>query len=365
MKLICDKNDLYKLVNLAERNTSKNPTLLTLSSILLKTAKNKLYVISTNLEVGFEGNLAAKIEKEGAVAPPAKTLLSILSSILDDEITLESQNNNLKITSKTSTTNLKCLSVDEFPSLPKIKKENYFTIPNEILTKSLKNTIPATATNYTKPELTSIYIFSQNKTPLTFVATDSFRLAEQKTEINFPSLSVLLPQKSGQEVMRIFEEAPGEVEVIFNKNQIVFQNKNTSFLSRLTEGKFPEYQNIIPKSFQTQAIIDKNQLLNAIRAAGIFSSRLSEVMLSVDGGEGILEIKSASSETGEYRAAYPAKISGPSLEVNFNYHYLLEGIQAISSSKIFLGFNGSQKAVLVRGFEDNQYLHLVMPMRGI
>jgi len=365
MRLNCNKNELYKLVSLAERSTSKNPTLLTLSSVLLRATKNRLAVISTNLAVGFEGSLSAHIEEDGEVLPPAKTILPILYSIPDGEVTLESKDNNLKITSKTSTSNIKCLAIEEFPTIPKIKKETYFSIPWEVLAKALKNTIPATATTYTKPELASIYVFSQGKSPLTFVATDSFRLAEQKTEVSYPSLSLLLPQKSGQELIKIFEDSPEEIEVVFNKNQILFQNRNISFLSRLTEGKFPEYQTIMPKSFETQAVIDKDQILGAVRAAGIFSSRLSEVTLAADEGKGILEVKSASSETGEYHASHPAKISGAPVEANFNYHYLLEAIQSVPSSKVFLGFNGPQKAVLVKGADNSDYVHLVMPMRGM
>ena len=125
MKLICDKNEFYKLLTLAERNTSKNPTLPALSAVLLKTSKNRLIIISTNLEVGFEGTIPSKIEEEGEVTPPIKTLISVIFSIPEGEIALESKNQNLKIISKTSTTNLKCFSTEDFPLLPKIKKENY------------------------------------------------------------------------------------------------------------------------------------------------------------------------------------------------------------------------------------------------
>ena len=365
MKLNCNKNDLYKLISLAERSTSKNPTLPILSSILFRASKNKLSIISTNLEVGFEGNLSARVEEEGDVLPPSKTILSILYSIPDEDISLETSDNNLKIKSKTSTLNIKCFPLEEFPVVPKVKKENYFTIPGEILTGAIKNTISATATTYIKPELASIYIFSQGKPPMTFVATDSFRLAEQKVDVNCPSLSLLLPQKSGVELIRIFEDFGDDVDIIFNKNQILFQSRNISFLSRLTEGKFPDYQAIMPKSFETQVVIDKNQLLGTIRTAGIFSSRLSEVTLCVKPQAGTLEVKSSSSETGEYQSTYPAKVSGSAVEVNFNHRYLEEAIQSVSGSKILLGFCGPQKAVLVKGTDDNSYIHLVMPMRGM
>ena len=101
-----------------------------------------------------------------------------------------------------------------------------------------------------------------------------------------------------------------------------------------------------------------------MRAAGIFSSKLSEVTIAVDGDKGILGIKSSNAETGEYESNYQTKISGASVEANFNYHYLLEALQTISNQKVFMGFNGPQKAVLIRGADDAGYLHLVMPMRG-
>lgn len=365
MKLNCNKNELYKLVNLAERSTGKNPSLISLASILLRAAKNRLFVISTNLEVAFEGSLAATIEQEGETLSPAKTLMFALYSNPDEEIDITSSGGNLKIISKTSSTNLKCLPIDEFPTIPKIKKENHFSIPHNVLIEALKNTIPATATTYTKPELASVFIFSQGKIPITFVATDSFRLAEQKTDVSYPSLSLLLPQKSCQEIIRIFEDSSDDIEIIFNKNQILFQNRNISFLSRLTEGKFPDYQAIIPKAFETQVFTEKSQILNAVRAAGVFSSRLSEVSISVDADKNALSVKSANADTGEYQANYAAKISGDTVETNFNYHYLLEALQAVDSTKIFLGFNGPQKAVLIRGADDARYLHLVMPMRGV
>ena len=364
MKLNCNKNELYKLVSLAESSTNKNLTLIALSSILLRTGKNQLFIISTNLEVAFEGSLAASVDEDGEILSPGKTLLSVLYAMPDEEVYLNSAGGNLKIVSKTSSVNLKCLNMEEFPTIPKIKKENHFQISYSSLIEALKNTIIATATNYTKPELASVYMFSQGKLPLTLVATDSFRLAEQKTNITHPSLALLLPQKTCQEVISIFEDSGDDIDITFNKNQILFQNKKISFLSRLTEGKFPEYQTIIPKSFDTQVFTDKNQILNAVRAAGIFSSKLSEVTIAVDGDKGILGIKSSNAETGEYESNYQTKISGASVEANFNYHYLLEALQTISNQKVFMGFNGPQKAVLIRGADDAGYLHLVMPMRG-
>lgn len=364
MKIICNKNDLQKLVSLAQNCTSKSSTLPILSAVLLKALKNRLIITSTNLEVGFEASMAAKVEKEGGVAPPVKTILALLPSISDEYIILESQNNNLHITSKNSSTNLKCFPLAEFPLLPKIKLSTSFTLPAPLLTQSLKYTLAATAHTYIKPELASIYLFSRQKIPLTFVATDSFRLAEKKTTFPTPPFSLLLPQKSSQEIVRIFEEASQEnIDIIFNTNQILFQTKIISFTSRLTEGKFPDYQDIIPTSFLTQVVIDKNQLINAIRLAGVFVNRLSEILITVNSKDNLLEVSSGNIDSGEHHASYPAKISGLDLETSFNYRYFLDALQYISDPKIFLGFNDPQRAVLIRGFENTTYLNLVMPMR--
>ena len=365
MKLSCDKSDFQKNVSLAERNSSKNPTLPILSAILLSGGKNKLHITSTNLETAFESNISAKVEKEGEVAAPAKPLLSLLSSIPDDNLSLKVLGGNLELSTKTSSSKIKCMPVDDFPVVPKVKKDYSFKIPSGLLISSLKRTIGVASLSNTKPELASVFVFSQNQTPITFVATDSFRLAEQKTTFPTPPLNFLIPQKSAQEIVRIFEDEAGEVEVVFNNNQASFSTPKMNFICRLTEGKFPDYQSIIPKSFATQITLDRNEVLNSVKTASIFSSRLSEIVLKTNSSEGFLEVRSSHSDTGEHVSLCQAKITGEETEATFNYHYLLDALQHLSSPKVFLGLNGNTKAAILRGFEDSSYFHLVMPMRGV
>lgn len=365
MKLTIDKNDFQKIVNLAERNSGKNTTLPILSSLLLKTSKNKATIISTNLETGFEASLPARVEKDGVVAIPAKPLLNLLSSTSDGELKIESSGSNLKLFLKNSSTNLKCFPYDDFPQLPKIDGEVSFKINSDELCASLHQIISASSSSQLKPELASVFIFSKNRTPLTFVATDSFRLSECRTLISTSNqVSILVPQKSAQEVIKIFEDENGEVEISFNKNQAIFRSKNIFFLTRLNDGNFPDYQVVVPKSFATQVVLDKSSFLGAVRAASVFSGRLSDVVLKVAVEDGVLEINSSESETGEHHSIAPAKISGEDVEINFNYHYLLDTLQAIPESKLFIGFNGQSKAALLRGFDSGSCFHLVMPMRA-
>ncbi len=365
MKVVCDKNEFQKFIISAERNSSKNNSLPILSTILIKSGKNKLNIISTNLEVGFEAHISAVVEKDGSAAVPAKVLLPLLSSINDDKLNLESSGNTLKLFSKNSSSNLKCLSAEDFPILPRVKKDESFQIQAPELISALKNTLPATSNSHTKPELSSVYLFSQLKSPLTFIATDSFRLAENKVDVNTRPIGILIPQKSSQEIIRCFEDEDGLVDINFNKNQISLESKNIYFISRLTEGNFPDYQAILPKSFLTQVVADRSQLINSIKAASVFSSRLSEVILSINPKASILEARASYSDTGEHQSFAQVKTSGEPVQATFNYHYLLDALHTITHQKVFLGFNGEAKAVLLRGHEDTRYLHLVMPMKGV
>ncbi|MBI2609772.1 DNA polymerase III subunit beta [Candidatus Giovannonibacteria bacterium] len=365
MKIICAKNEFQKAVNLAERSSSKNTTLPILAALLISTSKNKMHISSTNLEVGFEAQINAKIESDGEAALSAKTLSSLLGSLADGNINLEKNSANLKVSSKGSATVINCFPHEEFPVIPKIKKENHFEIPADILVKGIDRVISFTSNSNTKPELASVFFHAQSKIPLTLVTTDSFRLAEQKTSFNITPISLLLPQRNAQEVARIFENVAGNIDVIFNQNQISFSGGGFYFISNLTEGKFPDYQSIIPKAFSTQIVMDKNQLTSALRAAGVFSSRLSEVSISASVKGQTVEVKSSSSETGEHISVTNAKISGEDVETVFNYRYLLEALSSIGRDKVFLGMNGRDKALFLRGHEENSYLHLIMPMRGI
>lgn len=365
MKFFTSKTNFYRILGLIERISGKSSALPILSSVLIKAENGKVYITSTNLEVGLEMVVHAKTEKNGVVVVPTKTLLPLFSSISDETITLDGSESLLRIISQSSSTSVKCLPAEEFPILPRIKKENAFIVSSHTLVSAFRDTLGAVSTSYTRPELASVYMFSKGKTALTFVATDSFRLAEEKVDVKTEECSLLIPYKNAQELLRVLEDIDDDVEIIYNKNQVVFQTKEMYFVSRLTEGEFPNYHSIIPEAFGTQIVIEKNQLQNAVRAASVFSSRLSDVLVKVIAKEGVIEIRSHNTESGEHSSLCRGKVSGEDIESTFNYSYLLEALRSISREKIFMGFNGSSKPVLLRGEGDQNYLHLVMPMRGI
>lgn len=365
MKFSCNKINLQRVVNLAERVSGKSQALPVLSSIFIKAEGSRVLVSSTNLEVGFEMSFPAKVEKDGVAVVPVKIIVPLLSSISDEIIMIEGGENTIRITSPSSSTNIKCLPVEEFPILPRIKKERFFSIPAHLLALSIRNIINAASTSYTRPELASIYMVSGENGGMTFAATDSFRLAEQKVDVGASGAAILIPYKNAQELLRIIEEMDEDIEVIYDKNQTAFTAKQLYFVSRLTEGEFPNYHGIIPASFATQVVINKNQLNAALRAASVFSTRLSDVFMKIIAKDGVIEIRSQNSESGEHNSLCRAKISGEDMESTFNYNYIFDALKSIPHEMVFLGFNGAGKPMLLRGEGDGAYLHLVMPMRGV
>ncbi|MBI4691931.1 MAG: DNA polymerase III subunit beta [Candidatus Terrybacteria bacterium] len=365
MKVICLKNHLKEAINLCEKITGKNLSLPILSNILISNENNRiLRFTATNLELGIEVEIPAKVEKKGRVAVPGGVINNFLANFLVEEnITFESQNNNLLISSLNSSTLIKGQSPEDFPILPKIKTDNQVLIPVADFVSGLKAVWYASSLSNIKPEIASIYLFSSKNEPLTFAATDSFRLAEKKINYSFPNLgSLLIPFRTAAEILRIFEGREGKIKLISDKNQISLELDNIKFIFRPTEGVFPDYQQIIPKKFVTDAIVDKNIFINSLKTAGIFSSKLNELNIIVGPDSNSVAIKTSNADVGEHTAQIPAKITGEELKMGFNHKYIFECLGHISSQKILLRFSGQGKPLLITGADDNSFQYLVMPM---
>ncbi|MFA4890203.1 MAG: DNA polymerase III subunit beta [Candidatus Paceibacterota bacterium] len=364
MKTICLKNHLKEAIYLCEKITGKNLSLPILSNILISTEDRNLKLTATNLEIGIEVEIPAKIEKKGKVAVLANIFSSFISNISNEEnITLESQNNNLLVSILNSSTLIKGQKPDDFPILPKTNEKREVEIPVEDFIKGLKSVSYAVSFSNIKPEISSVFIYSGKNTPLTFVATDSFRLAEKKFKYSFPDFKgVLVPQRSVSEIMRIFDGRKGKVKLIFDRNQIFVVLDNIKFISRLTEGVFPDYQQIIPKKFTTDVVTDKNLFIGSLKTASVFSNKLNELNMAVNSKNGSVSIKTSNTEAGEHTANIPAKVTGEELKMTFNHKYIYDCLPHIDSEKILLRFSGEGKPLIITGTDDNSFQYIAMPM---
>lgn len=365
MKIICLKNHLKEAISLSEKITGKNLSLPILNNVLISAENNRnLKFTATNLELGIEIEIPARVEKKGRLTVPAGIINNFLTNFSGEEnIKIEAQNNNLLISVKNSSTIIKGQIADDFPVLPQIKTDNQISLSAKDLINGLKAVWYACSSSNIKPEISSIFLFSGKNNPLTLAATDSFRLAEKKFKYSFQNLhSLMIPFKAAAEIIRIFDKPEENLKIFSDKNQISIEGGNVRFISRLTEGVFPDYQQIIPRKFTTDVILDKNVFINSLKTAGIFSGKLNELSIIVGSKDNLITIKTSSADIGEHITHIPAKITGDELKIAFNHKYISDCLPHIVSSKILLRFSGEGKPLLITGAEDTSFQYLVMPM---
>jgi DNA polymerase-3 subunit beta len=365
MKIECSKEKLEKALMLAERATSKNPTLPILSYVLLETGSSVLNVKSTNLEIGLDIDLPAKVLKEGSVAIKASALLGFLSnSDSDSQVIMEAVSGNLNVKTKNGHATIKGVSVDDFPKTQKITGATSVVINGSLLSGGIRSVFYSASVSHVKPELASVVLFGEGK-HLFFVSTDSFRLAEKKVDTDSAKeiSQTIIPIKNANELARIAEDfEKDKVELLFGKNQIALQAKGVYFVSRVVDGSFPDYRQIIPKEHKTEAVVLKEDFLRAIRSTTVFSDSFNQIVISVSPETKKMELRSKNNDIGEGTTTVQSAISGEPMEISFNHRYLLDCFSSVNSDSISISFSGSNKPALIRGVSESSFLYVVMPM---
>lgn len=363
MKIECSLEKIKEGISKVERITGKNLTLPVLNSILFIVSGKSLKLRATNLSLGIEVEIPAKIEKEGMLAISGGILAGVFSNIFQNEnVSFEGIDGNLLIKTKKNKIKLKGQPYEDFPTIPLVSG-SIFKIEAKKLIEGIKSVYYSSSFSDIKPEISSVYIYS-NEDNLIFVSTDSFRLAEKKIKIKgleeIPG--ILIPFKNIPEILRIFGEIDGEIEVCFNKNQISFSSDKVYLTSRVIDGVFPDYRQIIPKEFKTEAVVLKQDLLNALKLSNIFSDKFNQVNLSIKPKDKIFELPSSNNDIGENKTYLDTAISGIDVELGFNYKYFLDCFQSITTDSISIKLNQSGKPMVISGSGDNSFTYLIMPM---
>ena len=372
MKIECVQNKLVEGIHLAEKIAGKHATLPVLVCLSLEAKKNNTLTIkATNLDLGIEVVLPAKVEEEGIVAVPAAILSSFISGLAggDKGIKLQSIKNadqtgaNLSVSTSSTTGTIKTMPSEEFPNIPKVQDGQSFIISSFDFVKGLKSVWYSASISGIKPELSSVYIYCDNGA-VVFAATDSFRLAEKrvklKKEVDFGQ--ILIPFKNIPEIMRVLEWANGDVTVELNKNQISFSYHGLYLVSRVVDGVFPDYKQIIPNDSKTEVVILKQDFVNALKLSHIFSDKFNQINIKTNPSSGIFEIKTKNNDIGETVQKLAATLSGESVEINFNYRYIIDCFQSIDADSVSLAFSGLNRPMVIRPVSDTSFTYLVMPM---
>jgi len=365
MEITCLQEDLKKVLNIAEKIIGRSLTVPILNNILLSTEKDKLKISSTNLEVVIHCWLNAKIEKEGSITVPAKLISSFVNNLPNKKILLKTKKDQLEVKCENFESIINCLNADNFPIIPEIVGSSLIKMKGSILKNNFMQVVDMVSLSESKPEISGVYMEFDNNL-IRLAATDSFRLAEKNIEISDEKLnkqSIIIPQRTIQELIKILGENNINANIILSHNQILFDLGDTQVISRLIDGQYPDYQSIIPNKFETEIIVDKAQLINNIKIAGLFSEKNSNINFSIKPDKSIIEISAKSSDIGENKSQLEAKIKGKKLDIVLNSNYFLDGLNNMFSDKVVIELNANNKPVIVRAFGDISYTYVIMPIR--
>ncbi len=375
MKLLIPQEKLKQGLNIVERISSKSLTLPILNNILINTEKNFLSLSATDLEIGVRWWVLSKVEKQGSVTIPSRLLSSFVNLLPNSNIALESKNNNLSVKSDNYKTEIKGLSAEEFPIIPTIIDGESISLDSLAFCRDLNQVADIPVPSTTRPEISGIY-FSFQKNTITIAATDSFRLGEKRIFLkNSSSLtkeySLILPQKTIKEIINIFNEKPGELKMYFSPNQIMFEcpmeetsHPQIQIISRLIEGDYPNYKEIIPKKYTTRLVLDRNEFLNQVKTASLFSGKVNEIKIKVEPKSKKVNISSQSSELGDHQSFIAGKVEGEPVEISFNHRFLLDGLQSIKTSEVIFELNNDSGPGVLKSPNDETYLYVVMPIKA-
>lgn len=363
MKLECSIEKIKTALLTVERITGKNLTLPVLGSILWVASGKTLKLRATNLNIGIEIDIPAKIEKEGTTAIRGDILSSLFSVLQgDSNISFELINGNLSVKTKSNNILLKSVPYEDFPTIPIVEGEK-LVLPAKKFIEGIKSVYYGASVSEIKPEIGSIYIYPEDDM-LIFVSTDSFRLAEKKIKIK-QKLSfngILIPLKNTIEIIKVFDGFDDDITITLQKNQISFSTPTIYLTSRVIDGAFPDYKQIIPKNSSTGAVVLKQDFIASLKVSNIFSDKFNQITIAIKPKEKVFEIEAKNADIGENITFVAGALTGEEVSANFNYKYIIDCFQSISSDSLNLELNGNNRPMIIRPVGDASFMYLVMPM---
>lgn len=396
MRVSCLQENLAKGLSIVSRAVSSRSTLPVLGNILLEAKDNQLRLSATNLEIGIHCWIGAKVEDEGATTIPAKLLGDFVNSLPPERIdmNLEVRTQSLHLQCAKYDANIKGIDASEFPIIPTADSDgesgadllegSHIALETDGLRKMIDQVVFAAATNESRPTLTGVEV-SIKPDRLAMAATDGFRLSVRSVMLENElgeNLTVIVPAKSLGELGRISAEADGErpvdMTVTQARNQILFRVhgkpdtkgsfQRVDLVSQLIDARFPDYQAIIPKSYDTRTVVDTAGLLKAVRVANLFAGTNNIIRVVIDPGNGdgpgSITLQAKSAEMGDSVNTLDAMVEGESLEIAFNGRYLIDVLSQMDQSQVVLETTLSTRPGSMRpvGLGPDEFLHVVMPM---
>ncbi len=369
MKLSVMQENLARGLSVVSRAVSTRSTLPVLANVLLRTEDAGLKLTATNLEIGITYWVPGKIETDGATTVPAKLLTDLVNSLQGgDRVDLElGPNETLHLRCGRFESHLKGIDAEEFPAIQTTGERPTTRIAQNALRRALEQTAFAAATDEARPILTGVLCRFEGDS-VTLAAADNYRIAVTTIPVldAVADTSVVVPARALTELMRILADSDDPVEVVLaqSRNQILFHLEGVDLVSRLIDGQFPNYQTVMPKTHTTRAVLDREELLRAVRPAALIaheSANIVKLQVGSDGEPGITV--SANAEIGDHVGQVEAAVEGDGTTIAFNARYLADVLSNVGAEQFAIELQGPLAPGVFKPIGDDHYVHVVMPVR--
>ncbi len=373
MKVTILQESLARGLGIVSRAVSPRSTLPVLSNVLVATDEGRLRLSATNLELGITCWIGAKIEVEGSTTVPARTFVDLVGTLPQEQVSLglNAATQTLNVRCGASNTDIKCIDAQEFPPLPVPDMEGAIPLNVADFKEMISQVTFAASVDEARPVLMGV-LLNVEKAAVTMAAADGFRLSVRTGTLSQPApqtVNAIIPARALSELARVATDNNEMISMVLPKGrgQVVFRMKEVEVVSQLIDGTFPDYQQIIPRSYKSRTILSTPALLKACKQAEIFAREGSNVARlniksSGDLEPGSVEISAQSEETGSNETVVAATIDGVGLLIAFNVKYLREVLEVVKSPNVALETSAPNAPGVVRPVGDDNFLHVIMPM---
>lgn len=380
MKISCTQENLEQALAITSRVSTKHANLPILNNILIKASEGGIQFISTNLEIAVSCLARGRVDQPGEYTVPSKLFYDFVNLLPNERVDIDLHDDALAVSCGNAKTSLKGIPSTDFPLIPSIESGQVFNVSVSDFQQSIARVIFAAATNESRPELSGISLVfnhqQEGEGSLVIAATDSYRLGEVVTKLSSgprEEMRVIVPQRSLGEVLRIISvfkdtaDAPATLTIQVSDSQVVFTYGTATLISRMIEGVYPDYRQIIPSQTKTQIMIEKKGLVNALKAASLFArSGLFDVYLKVDPTTGSVAFSGSDSSRGKNEVTVDAAILGDANAITLNYRFVIDGVNALDTDLVRIELiDAMNPCIILPGTDDidRSYRYVVMPIR--
>jgi DNA polymerase-3 subunit beta len=370
MKLSIGKERLLSALGIAARGASTRSAIQTLAGVMIRAGDGKVELQATDMELGVRVSVDVAPERDGVVVVPARLLLDVVRSLPKDEVTLEyrSSQGDVELVSGPASFHLRTLPADEFPNLPEIGDAAVVRVPAQAFVETVNRVARAASRDETRPHLTGVLVSAAEK-ELRMVATDSYRLSVKETTLDDAlegTLEANVPARTLQELSRVAgaEGGDGQIEIASLEHQVVFRVGSVTLSSRLVEGRFPNYKQLLPETFEHELRVNGAELVEVVRRISLLAQKNAPLRMKFTDGQ--LEISAQTPDIGEASESLPIPFKGEGLEIGFNPDFLREGLESVEADELILKLISPLRPGLIESGGDNEngsFLYLVMPIR--